>query len=210
MTAFPQLRNALLGAILVLAVLAWVYRPVRFDATFTRLPAGAIDVRGDPVQGPASGRRWTLKTSTLTSLAAYTVRARILSLHRYWHDGASDLSPMDLALGWGPMADPAILKQVDIWQQERFYYWSSGSLPLSADQISSHSANTHLVPATPLIADGLRALRAGQHVEITGDLVEIVDTTDGSVWRSSLSRTDAGNGACEVVLVQRLAFCNAR
>jgi hypothetical protein len=33
------------------------------------------------------------------------MRARVLSTERYWFDGASSVSPIDFAVGWGRMSD---------------------------------------------------------------------------------------------------------
>ena len=38
-------------------------------------------------------------------------------------DRESDLAPVDLALGWGRMSDEAILKDIQISQSGRFYFW---------------------------------------------------------------------------------------
>jgi hypothetical protein len=58
----------------------------------------------------------------------------------------------------------------------------------------------HMVPANSNAASALDSLHTGQLVRLDGWLVEI-DGDDGWRWRSSLSRGDTGNGACEIVLV---------
>ena len=59
----------------------------------------------------------------------------------------------------------------------------------------------HMVPATPEIAARLRAVNRGDLIDLRGYLVEIA-FPDGGEWRSSLTRTDSGNGACELVWVE--------
>jgi hypothetical protein len=61
----------------------------------------------------------------------------------------------------------------------------------------------HMVPADSIIARQLRDIRVGQRVRIQGQLIE-AKGDDGWTWRSSLTRTDTGNGACELVLVKSL------
>jgi hypothetical protein len=61
-----------------------------------------------------------------------------------------------------------------------------------------------MVPATPAIAARLAALHTGQRVRVSGWLVDIV-TPEGDRWRTSLTRDDTGDGACEIVYVCEVA-----
>ncbi len=142
---------------------------------------------------------------TLTPRATYQITARILGVERYHIDFLAALIPEDLALGWGPMSDNRILKRMDISQANRFYFWrSTADAPISKEVIISHSANTHVIPEDPLIARQLSRLRPGQIVTLSGLLVD-GKRDDGAWIRSSLSRTDTGAGACEVMLVQDIS-----
>jgi hypothetical protein len=55
-----------------------------------------------------------------------------------------------------------------------------------------------MTPATTLVRDRLLDLRVGQVVHIQGRLVR-VEGPGGFRWASSLTRTDTGDGACELV-----------
>jgi len=46
-------------------------------------------------------------------------------------------------------------------------------------------------------------VREGDIVHLEGELIE-AHGKDGSVWRSSTTRSDSGDGACEVVYVRSL------
>ena len=109
-------------------------------------------------------------------------------------------SPTDLALGWGRMADEAVLAQLEISQGGRWYrYRWRDQPPIPTDEIIRSSANMHVVPADEAVAGALGRIKARQHVRIDGWLVRI-DAADGRWhWRSSLSREDSGDGACELV-----------
>jgi hypothetical protein len=61
----------------------------------------------------------------------------------------------------------------------------------------------HIIPATPEIASRCKSLRAGTLVHLVGDLVE-ASGPGISHWRSSLTRTDTGNGACELFYVEEI------
>ena len=49
--------------------------------------------------------------------------------------------------------------------------------------------------------DQLLSVRPGQILELHGQLIR-ADGSDGWHWVSSLSRTDTGDGSCEVVWVE--------
>jgi hypothetical protein len=183
-----------------LAYVAWggwnwyVNRPIR-------APDGVL-VESEPEQiNIADGAKLQKGRWTLTVRATYRITARVLSRETYRFDRMADLVPEDLALGWGPMSDSRELKTLDISQGNRFYYWrSTAATRLSRDAIITHSANTHVIPESAVIARQLARLRPGQVVTLTGELVD-ASRTDGGTIRTSLVRNDTGAGACEVMLV---------
>lgn len=155
------------------------------------------------VQSDAPGAMtpFPLSNATAKPLAGFSVAARVLSRKAYGSGREADFSPVDLALGWGPMRDDAVLSQLDISQSGRFYrYRWTDQPPIPPDDIVRSSANMHLVPANAAVADALDAVDAGDRVRIDGWLVQI-DANDGWRWRSSLTREDSGAGACELIYV---------
>lgn len=156
----------------------------------------------DPVQSaPDAAAPWTFRNHTLTSLARFEIRARVLGTERYRFDRPAELSPVDFALGWGPMSDSRNLGAISIQQRDRWYFWSTARMPISPSVVSAHSANMHLIPATGAIEKRLLAVKPGQIVALRGQLVR-ADGRDGWHWASSLTRTDTGDGSCEVIWVE--------
>lgn len=142
---------------------------------------------------------------SLKPLALFSVNARVLHRRNYGYDAGAALVPVDLALGWGPMSDEAVLDQLSISQSMRFYWYQyKMPPPIPVAEIVSHSANMHIIPATPSVASRCKSLRAGSLVHLVGDLVEATGPGIGH-WRSSLSRTDTGNGACELFYVEEIS-----
>ena len=139
----------------------------------------------------------------LQPLAAFALTARVLSRADYRWDRLSGLVPTDLALGWGPMSDSAVLEKLSIEQSDRFFYWSTATFPIPRRDIEIHAANMHLIPADRTVAAALRRVRPGALLRLEGQLVE-ARAPQGWTLRSSLVRDDTGPGACEVVWVQRL------
>lgn len=137
----------------------------------------------------------------IKALAKFTISARVLSRADYRWDSGASLVPVDLALGWGRMSDTAILEQVDISQSGRFYFWHVHEFPIPQQEIIESSANMHLIPADPNIEREIKRTRVGDVVSFDGYLVE-ADYPGGAKWVSSLTRSDTGPGACELVWVE--------
>ena len=136
----------------------------------------------------------------ITPKADFIVEARVLSREKYYIDASSELSPLDLALGWGPMSDTSVIDKLDIKQTVRFYTWRMERSPLSLKEVIKNSSNMHMIPSNDRIEKQLGEIRKGSLVRISGKLVSIRNKS-GFTWNSSMSRTDTGAGACEVIYV---------
>ncbi len=139
----------------------------------------------------------------ITALEDYEMDARVLSRRDYRDDREAALAPTDLALGWGPMADEAVVAGIDVSQNHRWYFWRAAKLPIPAREIEQHSANVHVIAASAEAAKALARVKVSDRVRLAGKLVE-VNADDGWHWRSSLSRTDTGASACELLWLERL------
>ena len=141
-----------------------------------------------------------------TPRAGFAVEATVLGIERYRFGREAALSPLDLALGWGPMADPAVYEALDISQSGRWYHyrWGPDGPPLPLETIIASSSNMHMIPATPTVAKRLADLDEGRRVRLSGWLVDI-ETPEGYRWSTSLRRDDSGDGACEIVYVCEVA-----
>jgi hypothetical protein len=141
---------------------------------------------------------------TLTPRAEFSLSARVLATERYRFDPLADLIPRDLALGWGAMSDTTVLAGLQISQSGRFYFWRTrtGELPAPVETITASSANMHLIAADPGVARVIERARVGHVIELEGQLVD-VRADNGYTISTSLTRSDSGAGACEVIYVQR-------
>jgi len=139
-------------------------------------------------------------------VAYYKIRAKVLSIERYRSGRWAELSPIDFALGWGPMSDNAITRQLNISQGNRWYHYSwRDAPPIDPALIVRNSANTHLVPADDNIKSSLFKVRRGEIVRLEGYLINVKDSEGGS-WRSSLTREDSGANSCELMWVTGVAL----
>ena len=164
-------------------------------------PQGVL-VRQAPVQKGIRPTTFTVDDYLLTRKARFEIRARVLSRETYMAGREADLSPIDLALGWGPMSDQLNLDRIEISQSARWYRtrWDDPA-PLSDQQVIRNSSNMHMIPAAKGVKKTLKELREGNVVTLKGFLVD-VDHDSGWAWRTSMSREDTGAGACEIVYVE--------
>ena len=103
------------------------------------------------------------------------------------------------------MSDSAVLDKVEISQATRFYFWRVHEFPIPEREIIESSANMHLIPADDAVERAIRRTRVGDVVSFDGYLVE-ADLPNGGKWVSSLSRSDTGAGACELVWVENFSI----
>jgi hypothetical protein len=171
-----------------------VYQP---DGILVNDSPKQIFVHNEPI--------WEYKEYDIEALAEISLKARVLSKKYYSSDRESDISPIDLALGWGKMSDSKVLDKIDISQKLRWYFWKTPKFPIPRKEIELSSANMHIIPSSDKIEDVLDDIRIGNVIQLSGKLVEVT-AEDGYRWRSSLSRSDDGNGACEVVWVEEISI----
>jgi len=154
-----------------------------------------------PVQVATSAGAVAIGDYRITPLADFNIRARVLARKDYRFGREADLSPVDLALGWGRMSDESVLDQISISQSNRWYHWRVGDFPIPRSEIENSSANMHLIPATDRVEEMIEEARKGDVIELAGQLVR-VDTNDGWRWASSLTRDDIGARSCELIYVR--------
>lgn len=140
---------------------------------------------------------------SLTPLAEFKIKAKVILREDYSFGRESELSPMDLALGWGRMSDEAVLKHIEFSQSGRWYRYRFQSAPITQKEMALNSANMHMIPAEDWIENDLDDVVSGQVIEIKGYLVEAT-AEDGWRWKSSLRRDDTGGGACELLYVESI------
>lgn len=164
-----------------------------------RAPGVLVDT--EPLQALIEAPPFAMGEFELTPRASYDISARVLSVEPYRMDGGAKLSPIDFAVGWGPMSDSAVLEHFRITQGARFFTLYPDDTAIDLATALSGSANMHLIPATARIRSMLGKVRRGHVVRMQGFLVN-VRGPNGYTWNSSLTRDDTGDGACELFYVE--------
>ncbi len=140
--------------------------------------------------------------------ATYRITGYAAEVSRKLLDRWDFVMPMDLALVWGPVADPAVLRHLEFHLSERYvsYRWDGGIPAAAVAALPTHIANNHLIPATDEVAEELDRVRIGDLVTLSGELVDVEIRDPGGKellrLRTSLTRDDVGSGACEILWVE--------
>ncbi len=211
----PNARTSLAVLTLVCVLVWWqATRPANSPSTSqagrlagvaatSRCPLPPRLQRGDPpLQSaiPGGMNLPALGDARVQPLAGFSIAARVLGREDYHLGRESEVSPTDLALGWGRMTEDAVLSRLQISQSSRWYrYRWNDAPPIPLQEIIQSSANMHMIPADDAVAAALRRIERGDRVRIDGWLVQVED--GDWRWRSSLTRDDSGGGACELVYV---------
>jgi hypothetical protein len=201
----PSTTACVATALLFMGVAGCGPRPTSEDA-------GPIDVSqppeqtaiegADPIRLEAGGYEFVI-----TPLARYVLRGVVVSRESYHTGWNANLSPCDVAIVWGELAADDAWHRLDWSQSGRWYYWRwHGQQPFTNGEVVRKSSNTHIVPTSSDLGSAARALAPGDIAELAGELVRI-DGRRGQEsvwWKSSLSRTDTGEGSCELLYLRRL------
>lgn len=146
-------------------------------------------------------------TLNINYVAEYELYGRVIDLAYYGGKTLGDkLSPRDIGVAWGYLASDEAREKVK-WSSigNRFlnneildfkWYQAKGG----RDAFVTHHSNNHLIPANDEVEKKVKKIREDDYVKVTGYLVR-VQGTNGFRWGTSTSRTDDGNGACEVIYV---------
>lgn len=211
----PLRRKLLLVVFILLCILLLLFiaREI-YDIGERRSIAGIPD----PIQTEADGRTridFLGGEANITFEYAYEIEGLAVHTRRYFGflSMSDAISPMDVGLAWGRVAE--YNKTVDFnWDHGDRYlkYEINDARALlkvgGLNYINSHVSNNHLIPADFSVSHKVKKIRKGDHVKIKGYLVSVYGKRYGReyAWESSTSRTDEGNGACEVIYVTDVEF----
>ncbi len=167
----------------------------------------------EPVQKEATGST-QFKLSgydlTITYMASYEIEALVVHTCDYNGFGIGDrLSPVDLGLAWGKVAEYNGKTDFNWTQGNRWLSWRTDSYAAiesvgGEDAVMQQASNNHIIPADGTVRRKVKRIRNGDHVRLKGYLVDVYGVKSNGTtftWNSSLSRSDTGAHACEVFYV---------
>jgi len=202
----PEFIKKAIYIIVILFVSMYFYRKYRYVTL-----GDGVFAPNEPIQTDITDPRLIdFNEYIITPLKNYEIEAKVLSKESYSMDRGADLSPVDFALGWGRMSDENVLNKLSISQSGRWYKWRTSDYPIPRSEIQSHSANVHIIPKDKIVKKMINNVIEGQIVKLKGKLVKVNAKKDSWHWVSSLSRSDIGNGACEVFYVEDVDIVKAK
>jgi hypothetical protein len=197
------MKKVLISSTILILILVYFFYP----ETVITFPPG-ITAPDQPKQTNLTDTNvWKVREFTIQALAKYNIKARVLSRNNFSLGEESELSPFDLALGWGPMSDQSVIDKIDFSQRDRWYNWYSDHLPIPSRDVSLNSANVHIIPKDKTVEEKFDKVYKGSLIEMKGYLVKVTKA-GGWHWVSSLKRDDTGGGACELFWVEEVSVFN--
>lgn len=163
------------------------------------------------------GTKLSVDGETVNVSYKYEYEIEGLVVHTKRHHGfgmEDDISPIDVALAWGDVAEYNDRINFHWSQRGRFYYWRVSSYdelePIGSEvDVIRQSSNNHLIPSSSEMRSKIKSIMPGDHIKIKGYLVDLNCTkSNGSTfyWNSSTIRSDDGDGACELIYVTDLTW----
>ncbi|MCX7981713.1 MAG: hypothetical protein N2572_02235 [Syntrophales bacterium] len=151
---------------------------------------------------------------TITPVATYRIAGQVVSKRKYTHGWGAEVAPFDLAIVWGMLTYPHVQKYL-VFKHDSTrmaYFRIKGSNPpVETDYAASHGSNNHIIPANTNIFNAVdRHVKVQARIILEGYLVNVEghSAEQHISWKTSLSRTDTGRGACEIIYVTRLQVGN--
>lgn len=120
------------------------------------------------------------------------------SLHRLWND---HINVADVCVVWSENVNASDLNRFRFWNGKFTCNFETGDTGAWERFRTDRISNNHLLTDDSLLRERIRQVRIGDQVRITGWLVNY-SNADGFTRRTSTTRTDTGNGACETIYVE--------
>lgn len=139
-------------------------------------------------------------TFTIVPVATYKIAARVICIKYYSTDEVDELTPVDLCVVWGEMAEFEYIRYFSCTQHDRGCYLTAEESPLDDAYVDTHFTNIHVIPADETILKTIQTIKVNQVVYLEGFLVNVY--CEGvRIWETSLTRKDTGDDSCEVLYV---------
>jgi hypothetical protein len=170
------------------------------------------EVRESPLQRPTDEPPYVFAyhntAYTVEPVADYEISGLVVSHNDIfqwgdiYHD-ATSVDVRDLCVVYGPTAASGAYREPEFWSEPWTCWYRFRNTP-SGEFFDEDLSNNHLLSQSEEVRQRIWSTRVGDQVRIRGRLVNYYRTGfPEESRRSSLVRTDTGNGACEVVMVDR-------
>ncbi|MCI5066118.1 hypothetical protein MRY87_10375 [bacterium] len=185
---------------------------LRYTERFPETDAVLPDLRKNPVQEPTEvspfvfshhGIQYRVEPVRDYEIAGLVVsHNNISSITDAYHTSTS-VDFRDLCVVWGQNAKKDLLDQMHFWSEP----WTCWTKPKTMDAqhrfFPDELSNNHLLSDDAEVRRTIEGARVGDQIRLRGYLINYGIAGSGQIARrSSLVRTDTGNGACETIFVE--------
>ncbi len=182
-----------IGAFVFLAYLAWSMVPI------DRGPGVKAD-KAPVLVDNSKEEPFSYNEAELMPAGSVSAEVRVISKKRYFLDGMSSFSPIDVLVGWNDLSDQRNLDYLHFDLSERTFSKKPYQLPVTHKEINEQTALWHLIPSTDEIKSELGRLRDGHLLKIEGLLVNVRDKK-GLKWETSKDLFDSDKPEHEIIWV---------
>lgn len=126
--------------------------------------------------------------------------------HKQWNDY---LNTKDLCVIWGRNVETGVYKRMTFRNRDFTCYYRYPDQAAYELFDANALSNNHILPADAQVAEAVRRARTGDQIHFKGWLVSYGLKGAPYARGSSTTRTDRGNGACEVVFVTEFEVLRA-
>lgn len=180
-------------------------------------PGGVVDaVRAAPSQTPTSREPFTFSyrgsSYTVTPKAEYTLNGVVVTHNNISGIGdayhTSDSVDMkDVCVVWGNNLSSRNYQRITYTSEPWTCVINSNDESVWERFFLDELSNNHLLAGDEAVQSRIRSVRIGDQISLTGTLVDYCPLGQPDYLRkTSLIRTDTGNGACEVVFVESFSI----
>lgn len=209
--------SQILIVIIVVLAIIWIFK--NNYVTRTTENVRSLSNIQDPIQIPTKGKAFKIIDNSnfeINFVATYKISGRVVDVQNYFgYNAQNKLSPRDIGLSWGSLANEENNKKIK-WTSlgNRYLSWYSSdgrwvNQMGGQNKISEHVSNNHLIPSDKKVKKLINSIKVGDYVRIEGYLVNVFSKNSKGAyfeWKSSTSRTDTGDGACEVIYVTNVIW----
>jgi hypothetical protein len=194
-------KKVLLFLALLLALVLYLEGRKGREITY---PPGIL-IGSEPIMAPVRNPRpWKAGNKEIYPLVRFRVQGRVLCSERYSRDFLSDVSPIDIGLGWGPMSDQSVLDKLEFVQANRKLSYELADQehpPASYGTLWQYMKNVHTLPADAGIGKKVCSVRTGDLIELGGYLVGIKANGQWTAISSLKKETGLDHTTCLIFWV---------
>lgn len=216
-TSLIKIYLKILILVFLIAFVIWIYKnnSVKKEIEYVKY----LDSIPNPIQTSTSGK--TVKTINgsnidISFVSTYKASGLVVDVQKYLGINVQNqLSPRDIGLAWGVLSKKESLKKIE-WTSlgNRFLHWVAKDNRWinkigGKSVINECFSNNHLIPSDDKTKKLIKSIKKGDYIRVEGYLVNVhISKSDGSYlyWNTSTSRTDSGDGACEIIYVTNVVW----